>query len=335
MKAQHVEIILRKAIRARFPILITGAPGVGKTRMATSACEAEGNDLVLWQPVVDQPEDYKGLPANVDGRAEFLAYGQLRKLIEADRPTVAFFDDFGQAPAAVQAAAMQLLLARELNGQRVSEHVTFVVATNRKKDRAGVGGILEPVKSRFRTIIELEPDLDTLIRIAAKGGWHPTVPAFLRMRPDLLHAFVPTTEMTNSPSPRTWEFVSDWMNLDLDDDVRFDVIKGAVGEGAAAEFVAFVRMFEELPHVDAIILDPDGSPVPESNDLQWAVVGALAQAANKNTFANVFRYAQRLPSEKTVAMLRDAARRSPGLVATPTWLQYVTGPLGDLVMGDL
>ena len=66
-------------------------------------------------------------------------------------------DDLGQAPPAVQAAAMQLILARRINGSLVSDEVCFVAATNRKNDKAGVARILEPVKSRFAAIVELTP----------------------------------------------------------------------------------------------------------------------------------------------------------------------------------
>ncbi len=73
----------------------------------------------------------------------------------ATKLTACFIDDLGQATPAVQAAAMQLILARTLNGHRVSDHVVFIAATNRRTDRAGVSGILEPVKSRFATLVEL------------------------------------------------------------------------------------------------------------------------------------------------------------------------------------
>ena len=91
------------------------------------------------------------MPFVTDGQAEFLPFGDLRALIQADKDTVFFLDDLGQAPPTVQAAAMQLILARRINGHHVSDSVTFIAATNRKQDKAGVSGILEPVKSRFAT----------------------------------------------------------------------------------------------------------------------------------------------------------------------------------------
>ena len=84
------------------------------------------------------------------------------------------------------------------------EHVTFVASTNRRSDRAGVAGILEPVKSRFNAIVELEANIDDwctwAYQTASAGCWI----AFLRYRAELLSKFEATADLTNSPSPRTW-----------------------------------------------------------------------------------------------------------------------------------
>jgi MoxR-like ATPase len=152
--------ILILAIKNRLPILIKGRPGVGKTDIVKQAAEACNARLIISHPVVSDPTDYKGLPfADPDGKtARFLPFGDLAELRTAQEETVFFLDDLGQAPAAVQAACMQLILARRINGHQISDHVTFLAATNRREDKAGVMGILEPVKSRFSAIVELVPD---------------------------------------------------------------------------------------------------------------------------------------------------------------------------------
>ncbi len=215
MKPSDLSNLLSQAIPARMPVLIKGAPGVGKTDIVTQACQATGTELVVSHPVVDEPVDYKGMPAIKDDHAEFLPFGSLRRLIEAQHPTVYFMDDLGQAPPTVQAAAMQLILARRINGYQVSGQVTFIAATNRKKDKAGVSGILEPVKSRFVTIVELEPDLDDWIRWAALNSVPAELIAFIRFRPQLLFEFAPSVDMTNSPCPRTVHNVARLMALGL------------------------------------------------------------------------------------------------------------------------
>jgi len=97
---------------------------------------------------------------------------------------------------------MQLILARRINGYKVSDQVTFLAATNRKQDKAGVSGILEPVKSRFVSIVELEPDLEDWAAWAASNSLPAELIAFVRFRPNLLNDFTPSVDITK-PRPRS------------------------------------------------------------------------------------------------------------------------------------
>src|SRR5580765_2856955 len=111
-------IALGKAIAGRKPILISGAPGVGKSDVVDQSAQLAGADMILSHPAVSDPTDAKGLPWVVDGAATFLPFGELHRAINATRPTVWFLDDLGQAMPAVQSSFMQLLLARRVNGHK-------------------------------------------------------------------------------------------------------------------------------------------------------------------------------------------------------------------------
>lgn len=191
MKPSQLSRLLTAAIPAGLPVLIKGAPGVGKSAIVEQAAAEVGADMILSHPAVSDPTDAKGLPwVGKDGEsATFLPFGELAQAIKADRPTVWFLDDLGQAPPAVQASYMQLLLARRVNGHKLPDCVTFVAATNRRTDRAGVSGILEPVKSRFAAIVELEADLDEWCKWAIAQELPPELIAFLRFQPHSLSSF--------------------------------------------------------------------------------------------------------------------------------------------------
>ena len=257
--------LLTAAIPARLPVLITGSPGIGKTDITEQVKDILGYDLLTSHPVVSDPTDFKGLPFanNQSTQATFLPFGDLSIAINATRPLIWFFDDLGQAPQSVQAACMQLFLARRINGHFVSDFVTFIGATNRRTDRAGVSGILEPVKSRFASIVELTPDIDSWSQWAFGAGIPATLIAFLRFRPDLLSNFQPTADMSNSPMPRTWANLAKLETLNLPAQVETAAMAGAVGEGAAVEYIAFRRMFQSLTSIDAILLDPSGRQVAD------------------------------------------------------------------------
>jgi len=63
---------------------------------------------------------------------------------------------------------------------------------------------------------------------------------------------------------------------------------GTVGTGAATEFSGFLRMFRELPNIDAVLLNPSGEPVPDSPAAQYAVASALAHRASDTNFDYIF-----------------------------------------------
>lgn len=337
MKPSELFSLLARTIAARLPILITGAPGIGKSDIVTrAACDA-GADLILSHPAVADPTDVKGLPWIVNGAASFLPFGELSQALAADRPTVWFLDDLGQASPAVQASYMQLLLARRVNGHVLSDHVTFVAATNRRTDRAGVSGILEPVKSRFAAIVELAPDLDEWCQWAIGAELPPELIAFLRFQPDLLCKFTASADLTNSPVPRTWHHVAKLLTCDLPSTVRNAAIAGAVGEGAAVEFLAFLRLYESLPSVDAILIDPDSVPVPDKPATLYALSGALAHRTTQQNFGRVGRFAERMVQdgrgEFAALLVRDAITRQPNITQTTAFVKLATGELGSLISG--
>ena len=339
MTPQHLKALLAASIAARLPVLVTGAPGAGKSDIVAQAAAAAGADLLISHPVVSDPTDAKGLPWKKEGEdtATFLPFGDLAQALAARSPLVWFVDDLGQAAPAVQAAYMQLILARRVNGHRLPECVTFVAATNRRTDRAGVSGILEPVKSRFATIVELVPDLDQWCSWALDNGIAAEVVAFVRFRPELFNLFEPSADLSNCPLPRTWTHVSRLMSLDLEPDVLAPAICGAVGEGAGAEFVAFLRLWGDLPNIDLILRDPAAAAIPSQPGTLYAVCTALGRRVDVENFANVAAYALRLveagSGEFAVLLVRDCEQRAPAICNTEAYVRLATGPLGTLITG--
>jgi hypothetical protein len=341
MNASQLVSLLAETIKARIPVLVQGAPGIGKSDILTQAAIDAGADLILSHPAVSDPTDVKGLPWIVKSKsgdsATFLPFGELEQAIAATKTTVWFLDDLGQASPAVQASFMQLLLARRVNGHAISEHVVFVAATNRRTDRAGVSGILEPVKSRFGTIVELEPDLDSWCNWAIDHNVNPLLIAFLRFKPDLLCKFSATNDLTNSPVPRTWAHVNRLLDLSLSPTVQQSAIAGAVGEGAATEFAAFMKVWAQLPNIDQILMDPNSVPVPTNPAVLYSLAAALATKVTATNFAHIAAYVDRMvdagSAEFGVLTIRDCLRRDRSLAQTSTAVKLATSEIGKLISG--
>lgn len=306
MGPKQMKQTLVKLIANGLPALIKGAPGVGKTDIITQVAAELKQELILSHPVVSDPTDYKGLPGIVDGMAEFLPYGDLRRLIEAKRPTIFFLDDLGQAPACVQAAAMQLILARRVNGHRVSNHITFVAATNRREDKAGVTGILEPVKSRFATILELQPSVEDWVEWAINNDIPSVLIGWIYFQPDMLMAHKPTADIVNGPCPRTIANAGKLINIGLTD---IETLSGAIGEGAATQLVAFMKIHDQLPSLSDIEKEPETTPIPTEPSARYAVVGALVSHCSPKNALPIMTYGSRLPEEFAVLLFKDICRK--------------------------
>lgn len=338
---RQLKTALTAFIANRIPVLISGAPGIGKTDIFTQAAADANADLLLSHPVTADPTDAKGLPWASEGAKEatFLPFGDLAQAIKAKKPLVWGLDDLGQSSPAVQASFMQLILARRINGHKLPDCVTFIAATNRRVDRAGVTGILEPVKSRFGTILELVPTIDDWCDWAYANGMPGTLIAFLRFRPTLLSDFQPTADLTNSPSPRTWANLARVEALGLPDAVEAAAMSGAVGQAGATEYRQFRILVNNLQNLDAILLDPKKAAVPTQPNILYATAVGLASRATVVNFPKIAIYAEKLvdagKAEFAVLMIRDATSRDKKLQHTPTFTQMASSKLGDLFTGNI
>ncbi len=321
MIPSQLKSLLVHSFRNRHKVLIKGIPGVGKSDVVEQAAKEAGCELLIGHPAVSDPTDYKGMPAVTNGgtEAHFLPFGDLMALIRANAPTVYFVDDIGQAPHGVQAALMQLILARRVNGHRISDHVIFCGATNDSSHRAGVTSILEPVKSRWDTIVSLEPSLDDWCTWAFNNSMPAELIAFLRFRPELLSKFEPTRELTNSPSPRTAAAIGRWVNSGI---VDYEVFAGAAGEGFTAEFRGFMAVWQNMPSIDGILLDPNGAKVPKDPATLYAVSAALVRKMTKDSIHRVLTYAARMPKEFEVCLMRDGIRTNNEIQMTREFTEW-------------
>ncbi len=335
--------VLETAIPNKRKVLIVGAPGIGKTDIVTQACHAVGADLISAHPVVEDPTVPGGMPyasEDTEGNriAEFLPFGLTRKLMAATGLTAAFLDDLGQAAPATQAAYMNLILKNQIGDHVLdADKIVWIAATNRKGDRAGVSGILEPLKSRFHILVELIPDPEDWTAYAIRAKLPVQLIAFMRFRPELLHQFEPTAAMINQPCPRTVTHFGQLLGDEYPDSVRYQALSGAVGEGFTAEYLAFEGVYRECPGPAEILLDPKGAPVPDLNAengmaVTYAITGSLASMASPDAIESIVTYGARLPAEFSAKLMRDCYQHDPRIKNSHAWIQWASTTGADLFL---
>ncbi len=324
MKASELSNTVKTALQKGWAMLVQSSPGIGKSDLINAAVAELKFDSITVHPVVEEPTDAKGLPGIVNGVADFMPYGNLRRMIEAKAPLVVFLDDLGQAPQSVQAAYMQLLLAREINGKKISEHVRFIAATNRRADGAGVSGLITPLLSRFRATVELECDATDWQKWALKNGMPIELVAFIGFRPLLLSTFDPkhAREMKPFACPRTVSFLGEWLNAGVSD---LETMKGCVGESFATEFAGFRAIYLKVANLpEKIILNPKTAPMLNAADEQFALAAALSYKAKQANVDNIAAYMNRdeFPSEMRAFFWKAATSRTPNLYETNAFTHY-------------
>jgi hypothetical protein len=265
------------------------------------------------------PVDLRGLPfLGSDGRSKWAT----PEFLPENGTGILFLDELNAAPAMVQASCYQLVLDRKLGEYTLPDGWAIIAAGNRDSDRAATTRMPTPLRNRF-VHLEFEVDVQEWSEWAIQAGIRPEVIAFLRFRPELLCAF--DRDANAFPSPRSWEFVSrilDSLDSQVRSAIEHEVIAGAVGAGAATEFSAFLRMFRELPNIDAILLNPIHEPVPENAAAQYAVASALARCASDMNFDRICLYLNRLPTEFRVLCVRDASLRQPAIRCTAGYTKW-------------
>ena len=320
--AQLTELLVHSIMRNR-KVLVKGKPGIGKTDIVKAAAEQSKSKLVFFHASISDAVDVKGLPFCVDGEAEFLPYGDFRKILNAKTMTTVFLDDLGQAPVSVQAALMQVLHGQRINGYTIPDCVRFVGATNDTSHMAGVSGIIEPVKSRWDTIVTLDVSVDDWCSWGQRNGMPIMLMAYMKSCPQALDDFRPTRELTNSPCPRGWAAVGRWINEGIDE---VEVIAGAVGLGRATEWCKFNEMANKLPPLTDVRSDPKGTPLPDNASMQFALTCGLAYTSTEKNISQDLVFMDRMPKQFSHLYVMDAWRKNPKITGSNDLKKWLCRP---------
>ena len=318
MKSSAILETLRVLVAARQPVFVWGGPGVGKSAIVGQLAKWLNVRLQDVRALLLDPVDLRGLPyLGSDGRSKWAT----PEFLPQDGTGILFLDELNAAPAMVQASCYQLVLDRKLGEYAVPDGWAIIAAGNRDSDRGATTRMPTPLRNRF-VHLEFEVDVQEWSEWAIQAGIRPEVIAFLRFRPELLSAF--DRDANAFPSPRSWEFVSRILDSvgQADPSIEHEVIAGAVGIGAATEFSGFLRMFRELPNIDAILMNPLQEPVPEIAAAQYAIASALARCASDTNFDRICLYLNRLPTEFRVLCARDATVREPAIRSTAGYVKF-------------
>ena len=315
LRPSQLVAALRTCVETKQPAVIWGPPGIGKSdivRQVATSMEMDYRDI---RAVLLDPVDLRGLPTiSADGTTRWATPEFMPKAGKG----VVVLEELNRAAVMVQNACFQLVLDRQLGEYTLPKDWAIIAACNREEDGGGITRMPQALANRFLHI-NLEPDLDEWCQWAITHDIDPLIIAFLRFRSNLLHAFDRNEHAF--PTPRSWAFVSRILQHTTAD-LELPLIAGAVGYGAAVEFMSFLKLYRDMPSIDAILLTPDAAKVPEDVATLYAVSSALAAKATDTNLGRVITYLDRIPAEYAVYSIKDAVLRDPLLQTNNSFTQW-------------
>jgi len=315
--------LLKETIKSLFPIqrtiCIEGSPGGGKTTIVQQVAEELGVPCIERHMPTMLVEDFGILFPSGEDKLNYKLPDWFPVKGKAPERGILLFDDRNQASSDLQKVLANICQARTLHGTPMPDGWQVISTGNRQSDRAGANRVLGHLRNR-ETVYDLDTHLDDWTAWALQNNVKPELISFIRFRPNLLHDYDPQRDQ--NATPRSWvEGVSDVLGT-VPAEAEYESFKGAVGEGCAAEFVGFIKIFRKLPNPDNILLNPTTAAVPTDPATLYALSGAIAERATENNFERVCTYAERMPPEFSVLTVSYAARKKPELANTQAFTKW-------------
>jgi hypothetical protein len=302
---------------------ILGAPGGGKSacaREVIASLDIPAERVVEFTASLRDPVDVLGTPNNTGEYTRWVPPEEFYKLRQGVGPAALILEELSDAPVPMQNALCGVIYDRRAGNLNLTDQLYLIATGNRTEDKSGAARITSKLANRTRRF-DFQENIDDWTEWALDNNIDPVLIQFLRFRPGLLSDFDPNRFA--NPTPRAWERVN-LIPSNLDAGLFFDNCAGEVGEGAAAEFTGFKRIYQSLPDVDSILLDPVGAAVPADPATLYALTGALARKATKDNFDRVSKYLSRMSPEFNVMATKDAIKLQPTIKHTRSFVEWAS-----------
>ncbi len=256
----QLENILRDvAFRGGLPVMVWGAPGIGKSQIVKQVASEMKMDVLDLRLNYYEESDLLGIPVKTENGMEFVKYAQL----PASGNGVWFLDELTHARSSMQGLVFQLIQDNAIESYTVPEGWKhFVAASNLASHRSISNPMPSGLYSRFTGgHYELVPDLEDWIAWATAEKLDEKVIAFVSymqkmdQKPWLFRMEGQTPLMT----PRTWAQGINYAVKNLQGQTRNNAIMGMIGEENGTELILFLETSEDMPDLSRIL----------SGDLEW------------------------------------------------------------------
>lgn len=323
---------LQIAMHANVPVLLTGAPGVGKTSIIRALCERLGWPIETVIASICEPSDLGGLPVIHNGGVRRIPAEWAVKLAHAcksNTPGVMFFDELGSSAPANQAGVLRISQERVVGDMPLPFSVRFIAASNPVDQAAGGWDLSAPLANRLchlRWVMDsdvwvkgMQSDFPAPALTNIDPKWEAQLPtmrslisSFIKAQPQRL-VDVPKDDSQKGhawPSPRTWHMGSRLLACANHQPaaVKAELLSGCVGDGQAVEYFGWLDRLD-LPDARETLLNPGKyyrKPKADEEHRAYAILSAAISVAQQESGREMYGLGWEL--------LAHAARWNPDVV---------------------
>lgn len=241
---------------------------------------------------------------------------------------IIFIDEADKMDVDVKKVVGEMALSGRCGPHQLPPGWVVWMAGNRQGDRSGSTKELDHLINR-RGEIDVTDDLKGWEEWAIKHNVSPTFIAFAVSNPQVVFPQELPKEQGPFCTPRSLVAVSELLttfagkgNKIPTHDLAVEMAAAFIGQAAAAQLFATIKLEAELPDVDAVINNPTTCKTPKTPDAQMLVCYKLASLTDKNNARPIITYVERLPADFAATYAKAAVMRWPMLAAEPAMLEW-------------
>lgn len=293
------------AIQSGIPVLLWGGPGIGKTSFVQELGRLSERNVQTVIASIREPSDFAGLPVITQTDSVKMAPPQWAISLVESNGGILFLDELTTAPPAVQAALLRVVLERQVGELKLPDDTWIIAAANPVETSSGTWLLSAALSNRMLHItwnlsqqkwiagmidgFNMEREMVLLPEDWRDGVRESRnmVASFIQHKPTLLYNPPEDAETSGKawPSPRSWDMAATVMaaatSVGLSKDDEHTLMEAAVGQGAAIEFLTWVRSLD-LVHPKEALANPDKVALPKRGDQIFAMLTSIVSYAKEN-----------------------------------------------------
>ena len=312
--------VLPSIIAAKFPILIRGRHGIGKSTIVYQIAEQMGLPVVERRASQMTEGDLLGLPKVEGNVTQWLAPEWLHNA--CNNPVILFLDEVDRATMEVRQGIFELCDSRKIAGYTLHEDTVIFACVNGGGDHGDQYqvGEMDPAELDRYTVFDVKPTVEDWLSWA-DGNVNQVIWDFINDSHQHLEHNDDYEPNKVYPSRRSWERLSKTIaNQDMkalaSNGILYHLTTSFVGFEAAVALVDYVKNYNKIVTVDEILEGKHALTKNFSINDHNALIERFKQSKvfdrklDDQELVNVAEYFVRLPSELGMVFFQTISKGS-------------------------